>query len=171
MSEFSNSGERRPDLGGQVSELRRTVTDKAMEVKVSVVRVANDQATELAGQARTKIEEAAQRQKAAGADYIGSIAQAVDRAAGQFEDTLPPAARYIRHASEELQHVADTIRDRSSRELIGEVRSFAQRQPELFFGGALLLGFAAWRFYRSANSHDGARGDRDYDMQSGPGVY
>ena len=171
MSDSSSPGERKPDLGGQVDDLRRTVTDKAVEVKDTVARAANEQASELASQARTKIEEAAQRQKAAGADYIGSIAEAADRAAGEFENTLPPAARYIRMASEQLQGVADAIRDRNSRELIGEVRSFARRQPELFFGGALLLGFAAWRFYRSAEGHHDGGIDRDYDLQSEPGVY
>ena len=167
-------GERKPDLGGQIGDLRRTVTDKATEVKDAVTRVAGEQAAELAGQARTKIEEVAERQKAVGADYIGSIAQAIDRAAGEFEDTLPPAARYIRQASDQIQCVADAIRERNSRELIGEVRSFAQRQPELFFGSALLLGFAAWRFYRSASSQqstEASRGYRDYDVPSEAGIY
>jgi hypothetical protein len=35
------------------------------------------------------------------------------------------------------------------RELVGEVQDFARRQPTLFFGGAVVLGFAALRFLKS----------------------
>jgi hypothetical protein len=168
----ASTGESKPDLGRQMTELRRTVTDKATEVKDTVSRVAGEQASELATEARTKIEELTQRQKEAGADYVGSIAQAVDRAAGEFEETLPQATRYIRAASGQIQGVADAIRDRNGRELLEEVRSFARRQPELFFGGALLLGFAAWRFYRSADGHrEHAGPDRDYDVQPDAGIH
>jgi hypothetical protein len=34
--------------------------------------------------------------------------------------------------------------------LVGEVQDFARRQPTLFIGGAVILGFAALRFLKSA---------------------
>ena len=63
--------------------------------------------------------------------------------------SLPQAAHYIRQASEQMQGVADTVRQRDVRELVGEVQDFARRQPTLFFGGAVVLGFAALRFLKS----------------------
>jgi hypothetical protein len=35
-------------------------------------------------------------------------------------------------------------------DLVGEVQDFAKRQPTLFFGGAVVLGFAALRFLKSS---------------------
>jgi hypothetical protein len=90
-----------------------------------------------------------------GADYIGSLAQATGRAAHEFEAELPQAAHYIRHASEQIQGVADIVRERDVRELVGEVQDFARRQPTLFFGGAVVLGFAALRFLKSTTPNAG----------------
>ena len=41
------------------------------------------------------------------------------------------------------------MRERDVRELVGEVQDFARKQPTLFFGGAVILGFAALRFLKS----------------------
>jgi hypothetical protein len=71
------------------------------------------------------------------------------QAAQAFENDLPQAARYIRQASEQIQGVADTIRERDVRELVSDVQDFARQQPTLFFGGAVILGFAALRFLKS----------------------
>jgi hypothetical protein len=89
-------------------------------------------------------------QKAAGADYLGTIAQAVQRAAGEFQSDVPQAAQYIRQAASQISSVADAVRDRNMHELVGEVQNFAKRQPTLFFGGAVVLGFAALRFLKSS---------------------
>ena len=89
------------------------------------------------------------QRKSLGADYIGSVAHATGRAANEFEAELPQAAHYIRQASEQIQGVADVVREKDVRELVGEVQDFARRQPTLFFGGAVVLGFAALRFLKS----------------------
>jgi hypothetical protein len=85
-----------------------------------------------------------------GADYIASIAQAAERAAKEFDTELPQAAQYIRQASQTINGVADKIREREVRDLVGELTDYARRQPTLVFGGAMLLGFAALRFLRSS---------------------
>jgi hypothetical protein len=63
-----------------------------------------------------------------------------------------------------MQGVADTIRERDVRELVGDVQEFARQQPTLFFGGAVILGFAALRFLKSeplkpSTSFDARRGE------------
>jgi hypothetical protein len=91
-------------------------------------------------------------QKSLGADYIGALAGAMNRAAGEFDTELPQAAHYIRQASEQVSGFADTVRQRDIRELAAEVQDFARKQPTLFFGGAVILGFAALRFFKSASA-------------------
>ena len=144
------------DFAGQAKDLVRDVKAKASDLTDGVTRAAKDNASQLgdaaldmANSAKDKVEAAVSQRKSVGADYIGSIAQAAGRAAHEFEAELPQAAHYIRQASEQMQGVADTVRQRDVRELVGEVQDFARRQPTLFFGGAVVLGFAALRFLKS----------------------
>jgi len=143
-------------FAGQAKDMVRDVTAKASDLTDNVTRAAKDNAAQLgdaavdmANSAKKKVEAAVSQRKSIGADYIGSIAQATGRAAHEFEAELPQAAHYIRQASEQIQGVADTVRERDVRELVGEVQDFARRQPTLFFGGAVVLGFAALRFLKS----------------------
>ena len=156
----NNQGQPRDkDLKEQAKALGRELKDKASEITDTVSRTAKDQASELgsaakelASDAAGKVTTAMNHQKTAGADYIGSIAQAVHRAAGEFDGEVPQAAKYIRQAADQLEGVANAVRERDMRELVGEVQNFARRQPTLFFGGAMLLGFAALRFLKSSSS-------------------
>jgi len=147
----------RPDLAGKAKEVARDLTAKATGAADSVKRAAKDNASQLsdaaaglANNAKEKVGAEVTRQKSVGADYIESIANAASRAAGEFQSDVPQAAHYIRQASAQLQGVADTVRQRDVRELVGEVQDFARRQPTLFFGGAVVLGFAALRFLKSS---------------------
>jgi uncharacterized protein YjbJ (UPF0337 family) len=148
-------------FASQAKGVARDLKAKAGDVTDSVTRAAKDQASQLGSAARdmassakdkveTAVSQQVTQQKSVGADYIGSIAQAASRAAGEFDQDLPQAAHYIRQASEQIQGVADTVRERDVRELVGEVQDFARRQPTLFFGGAVVLGFAALRFLKSS---------------------
>lgn len=146
----------RPDLAGKAKEIVRDVKAKASDVTDGITRAAKDNASQLqdaaldiANSAKDKVEAAVTQRKSLGADYIGSIAQATGRAAHEFDSELPQAAHYIRQASEQIQGVADTVRERDLRELVGDVQDFARRQPTIFFGGAVVLGFAALRFLKS----------------------
>ena len=144
------------DLAGQANDLLRNVKAKASDLTDGVTRAAKDNASqlgdaamEMANDAKDKVEAAVSQRKSLGADYIGSIAQAAGRAARELEAELPQAAHYIRQTSEQIQGVADTVRQRDVRELVGDVQDFARRQPTLFFGGAVVIGFAALRFLKS----------------------
>ena len=141
------------DLKGKATEFTDTVVQTAKDQLVGLSTAAKDMANDATGKVKTALND----QKAAGADYIGNIAQAVHRAAGEFDGDVPQAAQYIRQAAAQLDSVANSVRERDMGELIGDVRQFARRQPTLFFGGALILGFAALRFFKSS-SPDTVRG-------------
>jgi hypothetical protein len=150
------------DLSGKAKDMVRDVKARASDLTDEVTRAAKNNASQLgdaaldmANSAKDKVEAAVSERKSVGADYIGSIAQATERAAHEFEAELPQAARYIRQASAQIQGVADTVRERDVRELVGEVQDFARRQPTLFFGGAVVLGFAALRFLKSTAPNAG----------------
>jgi hypothetical protein len=145
------------DLSGKAKEVVRDVKAKAAGMTDDITKAAKDNAAqlgntakELATTAADKVGEAVTQRKSLGADYIGSIAQATQQAAMAFDNDLPQAAHYIRQASEQIRGVADNVREKDVRELVGEVQEFARQQPTLFFGGAVVLGFAALRFLKSA---------------------
>jgi hypothetical protein len=85
-----------------------------------------------------------------GADYLDNVAGAIHCSADAFVDEVPAAARYIHQAGDQVEALADAVRERTPREMLHEVQAFARSQPALFFGGALILGFAALRFLKSA---------------------
>ena len=137
------------DLTEQAKSLGRDIKNKAVDLTDTVTCGAKDQAAEIgtaakeiATQATSRVQTAMDEQKIAGADYLGTIAQAVHRAAGEFQTEVPQAAQYIRQAAGQIENVANAVRDRNVRELVGEVQSFARRQPTVFFGGAVIFGFA-----------------------------
>lgn len=134
------------DIQGKAADLTDTVTRAAKEHAGQIGTAAKDLAADASGRVSSALNE----QKSAGADYLGTIASAVQRAAGEFESDVPQAAQYIRQAAGQIETVADAVRQRDMRELLGEVQQFARRQPTLFFGGAVILGFAALRFFKSA---------------------
>ena len=110
------------------------------------------QAKEVASDAGEKLRATVTEQKAAGADYVGNVANIIRRTAYEFDSDIPQAGHYIRKAAAQLENVSDAMRNRDMSEIVGNVQDFARKQPTAFFGAAVLLGFAAVRFLKSGSS-------------------
>ena len=170
---MSDTFTRSTDLSSKASDMVREIKSQAEELKgltadafAKNASQVKDSGSGFAQSATRKVEDVLTNQKAMGADYIASLSQAVERAANEFDNELPQAAQYIRQASQTMSGVADKIRDREVRDLLGEVTDFARRQPTLVFGGAMLLGFAALRFLKSSAPSNGSM---DGSMSSSKG--
>jgi hypothetical protein len=115
--------------------------------------------SDIAGAAEAAKAEArriASLQKNAGADRLGEVAGAVHGAARSLESGMPQMATYVHGAAVRLEDAANTLRQRNVDDLMGEITRFARSQPVLFFGGAMLAGFALTRFLKSStNGHTG----------------
>lgn len=105
-------------LADQATVLDRDLKAKASDPSDTVTHAAKDQAAELGDAAK------------GAADAIGQV-----------------AAQYMREAAGQIEAVANAVRERDISGLLGELQEFARRQPTLFFGGAMVLGFAALRFF------------------------
>ena len=117
-----------------------------------------ESARELASDATDRMRAAVADQKLAGADYVGNFAEIVRRASHEFDGQMPQAGQYIRKAAEQINGVSDALRSRDLSALVGDVQHFARQQPAAFFGAAVLAGFAAVRFFKSA-PESGSRSD------------
>jgi len=116
-----------------------------------------DTAKNVAAQATDKLQQAVDGQKNAGAEYVGSLADTMRRAAREFDTDLPIAGTYIRKAASQVEMVSDSIRNGNFNDLMQSAQSFARRQPTAFLGMAVLAGFGLVRFLKSSAdaSNDG----------------
>ena len=163
----------------------RDLKNKAMSMASSSTEAIKDQAAGLvdaakdfASQASDKLKEKVDDQKNAGAEYVGSLADTMRRAAREFDRDLPIAGSYIRKAAAQVETVSDSIRTGNFNDLLRETQDFARRQPTAFLGLAVLAGFGAVRFLKSSAQastgqqfdvrvHDGAR---DFGASGGGGA-
>jgi len=155
-------------LGEQAMSAGKDLTDKAKNIAETSTDKIRGQASDLvdaakdvASQATDKIKDAVNDRKASGAEYVGSLADTMRRAAREFDTDLPIAGTYIRKAASQVEGVSDQIRNGNLNDLVRTAQSFARSQPTAFLGLAVLAGFGAVRFLKSSSEADPmGRGDK-----------
>ena len=120
------------------------------------------EAKEVAGEIKHEMqrlkEEAKQRgeslfrgQRNAAASEVGGMAEALHRTAQQLnEREQGTTARYVDRAAGALDRMVDTIREGDLRTMMRKTEDFARRNPGVFFGGSVLVGFMLSRFLKSS---------------------
>jgi hypothetical protein len=125
-------------------QLKQQATDAAAK--------AQQKLSETAGHLTDEVRTFSAEQKSMSADHIHGIADAVHVAARELEQRMPQAASLVHSTATQLDSAAQALRQRSINELLSDVGDFARREPALFFGGAVLAGFALSRFLMSSTS-------------------
>jgi hypothetical protein len=169
MNEFAGKS---PDQSAPLSigePLRRTadqalaatrdVQDAAVNFANSSAEALKGHASELIGAAQDVAAHAGDRlqskiteQKGLGADYVTNLADAMRRAANEFDSDMPLAGTYIRKAAAQVENAGDALRNGNFNDLVQGAQSFARNQPTAFLGLAALAGFGAVRFLRSSSA-------------------
>src|SRR6478736_8700028 len=92
---FGGDGRGEQDLAGKVKKAGDELKSKASYLADQVTQAAKDQAAEIgttakqfASDAATSAQSAIEEQKSLGVEYVSSIAEAVHRAAGEFDREL-----------------------------------------------------------------------------------
>jgi hypothetical protein len=138
-----------PDLAADASalmdEAKSTAGKVADEARDQVAGL-TDRAKQEVGAATDKVRSIAADQKDLLAAQVGGVADAMERAAGDLEQSNGASAHYARLIADNAEKLSDTIRNKNVDELLGIAQDFGRRQPALFVGAAALLGFAASRF-------------------------
>jgi hypothetical protein len=151
----SDAGATAPELGDQVGELASQVQEQAGRL--------TDQAR---GQIATGL--TAQKDRAAGGL---ETAAGLLRGAGEQLRALdqPTVAQLVDGTADRAQQFSEQLRTQDLGQLVEATERFARRQPALFAGSALALGFLATRFLRSSQpqqatteGHSAARGSAPY---------
>ncbi|MDQ2103994.1 hypothetical protein [Azospirillum isscasi] len=103
------------------------------------------------GAAQGRIRSLLETQTGRAADQLGSVANALHKAAEQLnEENNGTAARYAGQAADRVEQVADMLRNSTVDDMVGQVERFARRQPEVFVGAAFAVGFLFARFVKSS---------------------
>jgi gas vesicle protein len=139
------------DLKNRGADFAETSGQALRDQAADLAESARDMASDAATRATDKLKEAASEQKAAGAEYVGKLADTIRRAAGEFDNDLPIAAKYIRKAATQVESVSDSLRTGDFNDIVQGAQSFARRQPTAFLGLSVLAGFAAIRFLKSSS--------------------
>jgi phage-related protein len=142
------------DMTGVSTDLLKEHANKAIE-----------SAKELASETGEKISEKIADQKNASADYAKSFADTLRRAAGEFDDQVPLAGRYIRTAADQVEAVSNSVRNGNVSDLVNGAQDFARRQPTAFLGLTVLAGFGLVRFLKSSG---GATSVADHAKAANP---
>jgi len=112
-------------------------------------------------------------QVAAGAAWVGHLAEATKAAADNLRPNAPQFSGLVRDAATTVEKLSNNLKNQSIEELYQSASAFTRRQPAVVFGSAALFGFFISRLLKmEPNSGSGARvggGDRPHKSnRSGP---
>jgi hypothetical protein len=177
-TKFDEAAASAKSLSDQAMAMGKDITDKAKDLAGSSTEVLKDRtsdfvdaAKDVASQASEKLKGAVDDRKSSGAEYVGSLANSMRRAAREFDAELPMAGTYIRKAASQVESVSDTIRIGSFNDLLRNAQSFARRQPTAFLGIAVLAGFGVVRFLKSSSEESTDDGPRSAKNDTGDTGY
>jgi hypothetical protein len=117
------------------------------QLKDDLTSYAKDKAEAARDQASGLIDE----RKSAAAEDLADLSEALRGASEHLRDhSRSMIAGLAQTTADRIESLATAVRERDVVELIDEAQRFARRQPEVFFAGALVLGFLFARTMRSA---------------------
>lgn len=115
---------------------------------------------------KTEAIERTQSAKESVAEEVSGLASVLRNAADELR-TGSPQERTLGQIANGLADASEAIRDKDLGEIVHSVSDFARRNPAMFLGASVLLGFAATRFAKassgsqtSANKLEGAASRR-----------
>jgi len=145
-SEFDRVAQEAKSQAQTIAEQAKSQASGLMDQAKSQVSQLTDQAKDQLAQATDKAKEIAGQQKEVVANQFVAVADAIDKVAGDLEESNAPGANYVRIIADNAQQLSANVRDKDVSELLNMAQDFGRRQPVVFMGAAALLGFAASRF-------------------------
>ena len=139
----NQTGQAKP---GATEELRGAVRDVAGEARAAGAAL-RDEASGLGSTLKQGLTAQAERRKNVVADRLAAVAERAQRTADDLGDKEPWLGDLVARGARELEDVAGELRDRDLAGLLSSVEVFARRQPALFMGASVALGFAMTRLF------------------------
>jgi hypothetical protein len=103
--------------------------------------------------------------KRAAADQIAEIADAIDLAGSQLDQSQPTLASYATQLANSVGTFATRLREDSIEDIYTDMRQLAQRHPGMFLLGSAAIGLVAARFMK-ASAEQASFGGEDLGQQA-----
>jgi hypothetical protein len=118
-------------------------------------RPLSSEAKQLASDVADQVAKSAERQLAGGkeraAEAIGHLAEALRETGGQLRTKeMPVVHDYLGRAATQVEGVARYLQKKNLGQVVGDIESFARREPVLFVGSAFVVGLLGGRFLKSS---------------------
>lgn len=115
-------------------------------------------AKQLGSTASNRIHSELDARKGTAANQAKSLASAVDRAAGEFDEGTPQWLKSaFQQGATQVRRFADTLEQKDSRQILSDVQRLARDNPGTFLAGCAALGFAAARVFKAGAADESAR--------------
>jgi hypothetical protein len=89
------------------------------------------------------------------AGRVDDVAGSIDAAAAHLDqEDMTRLSGYVHDIAQSLSGVAGDLRTRSGDDMLKDASRLAQRNPALFLGGAVAIGFGLSRFARASRSRE-----------------
>ena len=89
------------------------------------------------------------------ATQVVAVSLAIERAAGELDDNAPSWLKpALEKGAKQIQLLANSIEQKDSRQLAGEISDFARGSPGTFLSVCAAAGFAAARVFKAGNSEN-----------------
>jgi hypothetical protein len=117
-------------------------------------RALGSQAKGVASDVASQVAESAERQFAGGkdraAEAITHIAGAIRQTGDQLAEEMPVAQDYLGRVATQVEGVSSYLQKKQFGDVVGDLESFARREPILFVGSAFVVGLIGGRFLKSS---------------------
>ena len=121
-----------------------------------VASQAQEQATRLTREARRQATVNLEHHTRRAARIVGALGTALHQAGNQLRaEDEQMAASYYDMAGDRVDHLASTIEQQDAEQLVATVQRFAQRQPMLVVGAAVVIGAVGVRAITSSSAGRG----------------
>ena len=131
--------------GGVTDEIKGAAGDMAREARAAGEAV-RQEVSELGSTIKQGLSDQVERQKNGFADRLSAVAERAQTSASELRAQEAWLGNLLGRGADELAGIAEEIRRNDVPGLLGSVEVFARRQPALFMGATVALGFALTRF-------------------------
>ena len=144
-------------VAGGAADAAQHVAGVAKEQVGQVAAATGQQVKELAGKAQSELSGQAKAQQRKLAGGLHSVGEQLKSMAEKSEQQ-GVATSVAHQVADKAHQIAGWLEDRTSADLLTELRSFAQRRPGSFLAAALAAGAAAGRMARGLSSDPAEKG-------------
>lgn len=135
------------ELNEKGKDLKNQMQEKAGQVGEQI----KEQTSHLTAQVLTKAKSTLEEQKEKGTGELSGLSHAVRQTSQHLRNQQREGiAHYAERAADQIDRVVQYVDSRDVTELLNETERFARRHPEVFLGGAFMLGLVAGRFLKSS---------------------